>query len=120
MSEDRQAAPDGQELPSTQAVDATAPQRPPPGARSPGRRGFLLGAGGLATAALVGGGGWLVAEQTTSAGPTSTQPRPGGSGPLDLEARRTRALELRITTKDRSRPGAALGRDHRTIKDDSG
>jgi hypothetical protein len=98
MSEDRQAAPDGQELPSTQAEDATEPQRPPPGARLPGRRGFLLGAGGLAAAALVGGGGWLVSEQVTSAGPTIPQPQLGGSGPLDVEARRARALELRVTT----------------------
>jgi hypothetical protein len=97
MSEDRQAAPDGQELPSTQAEDATEPQRPPPSARSPGRRGFLLGAGGLAAAALVGGGGWFVSEQVTSAGPTP-QPQLGGSGPLDVEARRARALELRVTT----------------------
>jgi hypothetical protein len=98
MREDRQAAPDGQELPSTRAGDATAPGRPPPGARSPGRRGFLLGAGGLAAAALVGGG-WLVSEQVSSAGPTATQPQPVGSGfPLDVEVRRARALELRVTT----------------------
>jgi hypothetical protein len=94
MSEDRQAAPDGQELPSTQSGEATHPSA---GARSPGRRGFLVGAGGLAAAALVGGGGWLVSEQVTSAGPTP-QPQLGGSGPLDVEARRTRALELRVTT----------------------
>ena len=99
MSEDRQQGRDGQELPSTQAADATAPQRPPTSARSPGRRGFLLGAGGLAAAALVGGGRWLGSEQTTTARPTTTQPRSGGSGSaLDLEARRTQALQLRITT----------------------
>jgi hypothetical protein len=98
MSEDRQAAPDGQELPSTQAEDATAPQRPPADARSPGRRAFLLGAGGLAAAALVGPGGrWSRSEQTTSAPASSSQPSGSGS-PLDLEARRTRALQLRITT----------------------
>jgi hypothetical protein len=101
MSEDRPTAASGQELPWKQAEDATEPQRQPPGARSPGRRGFLVGAGGLAAAALAGGGGWLVSEQVTSAGPTPTQPqpRPGGSGvPLDLEARRTQALQLRLTT----------------------
>jgi hypothetical protein len=98
MSEDRQAAPDGQELPSTQAEDATAPRRQPlAGARSPGRRGFLLGTGGLAAAALVGPGGrWSRSEQVTSAGPTTTQP--SGSGPLDVGARRARALQLRVTT----------------------
>jgi hypothetical protein len=94
MGEDRQAAPDGQELPSTQSGEATHPSA---GARLPGRRGFLVGAGGLAAAALVGGGGWLVSEQATSAGPTP-QPQLGGSGPLDVEARRARALELRVTT----------------------
>jgi hypothetical protein len=99
MSEDRQAAPDGQEQPSTQAEDTTAPTGQPTGARLPGRRAFLVGTGGLAAAALVGGGGWLLSEQVTSAGPASTQPQPSGSGSaLDLEARRTRALELRITT----------------------
>jgi hypothetical protein len=100
MSEDRQAAPDGHQLPPTQAEDATAPRRQPAGARPPGRRGFLVGAGGLAAAALVGGGGaWWRSEQVTSAGPTATQPSSGGSGSaLDLEARRTRALQLRITT----------------------
>jgi hypothetical protein len=99
MSEDRQPARDGQELPQAQAEDQAAPTRQPAGARSPGRRGFLLGTGGLAAAALVGGGGWLLSEQVTSAGPASTKPRSGGSGSaLDLEARRTRALELRITT----------------------
>ena len=82
MSEDRQAAPDGAR------------------ARLPGRRGFLLGTGGLAAAALVGaGGGWLLNEQApsgaTSAGPTSTQPVGSGSA---LEVRRARALQLRITT----------------------
>jgi hypothetical protein len=95
MGEDRQAAPDGQELPSTQSGEATHPSA---GARSPGRRGFLVGAGGLAAAALVGGGGWLVSEQVTSAGPTIPQPQLGGSGPLDVEARRTQALQLRVTT----------------------
>jgi hypothetical protein len=45
----------------------------------------------------MGGGGWLVSEQATPAGPASTQP--GGSGSaLDLEARRARALQLRLTT----------------------
>jgi hypothetical protein len=95
MSQDRQPAPSGQQQPPTGGGEPTHRSA---GARSPGRRGFLLGAGGLAAAALVGGGGWLVSEQTTSAGPT-TQSQPGGSGSaLDVEARRTRALELRITT----------------------
>jgi hypothetical protein len=63
MSEDRQPACDGQELPLTQAGGAT---RPSAGARSPGRRGFLLGVGGLAAATLVDPGGrWLGSEQTT-------------------------------------------------------
>ena len=44
------------------------------------------------------GGRWSRSEQVTSAGPTTTQPPSGGSGPLDLEARRTQALQLRITT----------------------
>jgi hypothetical protein len=92
VSEDRQAADSGQEQPLTRTGEATHPSA---GARSPGRRAFLLGVGGLAAAALVGPG--RGSEQTTSAGPTSTQP--SGSGlPLDLEARRARALQLRITT----------------------
>jgi hypothetical protein len=95
MSEDRQAVGSGQELPSTQSGEATHPSA---GARSPGRRGFLLGTGGLAAAALVGGG-WLVSEQVRSAGPTpQPQPSSGGSGPLDVGARRARALQLRVTT----------------------
>jgi hypothetical protein len=98
MGGDRQAA-GGQQQPPTRAEDTTAPRRQPAGARSPGRRGFLLGTGGLAAAALVGGGGWWRSEQVTSAGPTSTQPSSSGSGfPLDLEARRARALQLRTTT----------------------
>jgi hypothetical protein len=51
MSEDRQAAGSGQELPSTQTGEATHPSA---GARLPGRRAFLLGTGGMAAAALVG------------------------------------------------------------------
>ena len=99
MSEDRQPAADGQAMPQTQAEDQAAPTRQPPDARSPGRRGFLLGTGGLAAAALVGGGGWLLSEQVTSARPTATKPLPSGSGSvLDVAARRTRALQLRITT----------------------
>jgi hypothetical protein len=102
MSEDRQAARDGQEQPPTRAEEATAPRRRPAGARSPGRRGFLLGAGGLAAAALVGaGGGWSRSEEATSAG-AATAARPGGSGSaLDLEARRARALRLLVTTAQR-------------------
>jgi hypothetical protein len=98
MGEDRQQPRGGQEQPPTQAEDATTRRRQPAGARSPGRRGFLFGAGGLAAAALVGAGsGWLGSEQATSAGATPTQP--GGSGSaLDLEARRARALQLRTTT----------------------
>ena len=82
-------------LPLTQTGEAT---RPSAGARSPGRRGFLLGVGGLAAAALIGpGGGWSGSEQMTSGSASSRQP--GGSGlGLDVEARRTRALELRLTT----------------------
>ena len=49
MSEDRHPAGSGPGLPLTQTGEAT---RPPAGARSPGRRGFLLGVGGLAAAAL--------------------------------------------------------------------
>ena len=95
MSEDRQPADSGPELASTQTREATHPSA---GARSPDRRGFLLGVGGLAAAALVGpGGGWSRSAQTTSAGPTTTQPVGSGSG-LDLQARRARALQLRITT----------------------
>jgi hypothetical protein len=93
VSEDRQAA-GGQEPPSTQtgqATDASA------GAGLPGRRAFLLGTGGMAAAALAGPGRWSRSERVTGAGPAST--RPGGSGfGLDLEARRVRALELRIST----------------------
>jgi hypothetical protein len=103
MGEDRQQPRGGQQQPPTQAEDATAPGRPSVGARSPGRRGFLLGAGGLAAAALVGAGsGWSRSEQVTPAGPTSTRPQPSGSGSgLDLEARRARALQLRTTTAQR-------------------
>jgi hypothetical protein len=101
MSEDRQAARDGQEQPSTQAEGATAPGRQPAGARSPMRRGFLVGAGGLAAAALVGPGGrWLRSEQVTSAEATPTRPSGSGLG-LDLEARRARPLRLRTTTARR-------------------
>jgi hypothetical protein len=97
MSEDRQAA-GGQEPPSTKTEEATHPSA---GARSPSRRAFLLGTGGLAAAALVGPGGrWSHSEQVTSAGRTSTQPS-GSAFPLDLEARRARALELRITAARR-------------------
>jgi hypothetical protein len=101
MSEDRHTAGDRQEQPSKRAEEAAAPRRQPAGARSPGRRGFLLGAGGLAAAALVGAGGrWLGAEPATSAPATSTRPVGSGFG-LDLGARRARALQLRITTAQR-------------------
>ena len=95
MSEDRHPAGSGQELPWSQPGEATHPSA---GARSPGRRGFLLGVGGLAAAALMGpGGGWSRSEQVISAGPPP--PNPGGSGSaLDLEARRAQALQLRLTT----------------------
>jgi hypothetical protein len=93
VSEDRQAAGGGQESPSTPTGDAT---RPSAGARSPGRRGFLLGVGGLAAAALAGGG-WLGSRQTTAGSASSSRPSGSGLG-LDLEARRARALQLRITT----------------------
>jgi hypothetical protein len=97
MGEDRQPAPDGHQQPGTQAGEATHPSA---GARSPGRRAFLVGTGGLAAAALVGPGGrWSRSEQVTSAGPTiQPQPSSGGSGPLDVGARRARALQLRVTT----------------------
>jgi hypothetical protein len=95
MREDRQAAGDGQELPSSQTGETTHPSA---GAWMPGRRAFLVGTGGLVAVALMGPGGrWSRSEQVTSAGPAATQP--SGSGfPLDLEARRTRALQLRVTT----------------------
>jgi hypothetical protein len=103
MSEDRQPAASGPEQPSTQTQPGEATSKSA-GARSPGRRGFLLGVGGLAAAALVdAGGGWPRSEQTTSrsAGPVSST-QPGGSGfGLDLEVRRARALQLRITTAQR-------------------
>jgi hypothetical protein len=61
MSEDRQTAREGHQLPSMRAGDVTAPQRRPAAAWSASRRGFLRGAGGLTAAALVGGGGgWSV------------------------------------------------------------
>jgi hypothetical protein len=91
------------QFPSTQTREATPPSA---GARSPGRRGFLVGVGGLAAAALVGPGGrWLGSEPTTSGSASSRQP--GGSGfGLDLEARRARALQLRLTTaQQQARPG---------------
>jgi hypothetical protein len=95
LSEDQQAARDGQELPSTQTGEAT---RPSAGAQPPGRRAFLFGIGGLAAAALVDPGRrWLGSGQATSAGRASTQSSGSGSG-LDLEARRAQALQLRITT----------------------
>jgi hypothetical protein len=81
-----------------QAGEATGPSA---GARSPGRRGFLLGVGGLAAAALVDPGGrWLGSEPTTSGSARSRQPSGSGFG-LDVEARRTRALQLRLTTARR-------------------
>jgi hypothetical protein len=71
VSEDRQAA-GSQELPLTQTGEATPPSAGP---RSPGRRGFLLGVGGLAAAALVGAsGGRSRSEQVTSALASSSQP----------------------------------------------
>jgi hypothetical protein len=74
MSEDRHPAGSGQELPSTQTGEPTGPSA---GARSPGRRGFLLGTGGLAAAALVGPGGrGSGSAQAGSAGP----PPPNRSG----------------------------------------
>ena len=95
MSEDRQPAGSGQERPLSQTGEATHRAA---GARSPGRRGFLFGIGGMAAAALIGpGGGWLRSGQVTSAPASSTQPSGSGFG-LDVEARRARALELRLTT----------------------
>ncbi|HWD42950.1 MAG TPA: vanadium-dependent haloperoxidase [Actinomycetota bacterium] len=98
MSQDRHTAASGQEPPLAQAGEATGPSA---GARSPGRRGFLLGVGGLAAAALVDPGGrWLGSEPTTSGSARSRQPSGSGFG-LDVEARRTRALQLRLTTARR-------------------
>jgi hypothetical protein len=99
MSKDRQAA-GAQEQPPTQTGAATHPSA---GARSPGRRAFLVGTGGLAAAALVGAGGWLRNEQVPSgsARPSSPTPPVGSGSALDLEARRARALELRTTTAQR-------------------
>ena len=95
MSEDQQTAGSGQELSSTQTREPTHPSAE---ARLPGRRAFLLGTGGAAAAALVRPGGrWSAAGQVTSAGPTATQPVGSGVG-LDVEARRTQALQLRLTT----------------------
>jgi hypothetical protein len=95
MSEDRHPAGSSQELPLTQTREATHRAA---GARSPGRRGFLLGVGGLAAAALVDPGGrWSRSEPTTSA-PASSTRRVGSGFGLDVEARRARALRLRITT----------------------
>jgi hypothetical protein len=94
VSKDRQPAASDQGSSSTQTGEATHPSA---GARSPGRRGFLLGVGGLAAAALVDPGGWLGSGQVTSAPATSSQPSGSGFG-LDLEARRARALQLRTTT----------------------
>jgi hypothetical protein len=93
VSEDRQPAADGQEPPSTPTGKPTPPGA---GARGPGRRGFLVGAGGLAAAALVGAG-WSRSGPTT-AGPVSPTPPVGSGSGLDLAARRARALQLRLTT----------------------
>jgi hypothetical protein len=56
MSKDRQVAGEGRGQPSSQAAGATPPEQRA-GAWSPRRRGFLLGTGGVAAAALVGGSG---------------------------------------------------------------
>jgi hypothetical protein len=98
MSEDRQPAGSGQEQPSTPTGKPTPPSA---GARLPGRRGFLVGAGGLAAAALAGAGGrWSGSGPTTPAttSPGLSTPPVGSGSPLDVEARRARALRLRITT----------------------
>jgi hypothetical protein len=95
QTHERGPAASSQEQPSTQTGKAT---RPSEGARSPGRRGFLLGVGGLAAAALVGAG--RGSEQVPLAPASSSQPSGSGFG-LDLEARRARALQLRITTAQR-------------------
>jgi hypothetical protein len=95
MSEDRQPTGSGPESPSTPTGEATQPSA---GARSPGRRAFLVGTGGLAAATLVDPGGrWLGSGQVTSGSAGSTRPVGSGFG-LDPEARRARALQLRITT----------------------
>jgi hypothetical protein len=96
VSEDRQPAGSGQEPPSTPTGKPTPPGA---GARGLGRRGFLLGVGGLAAATLVGAG-WSRSGPTT-AGPVSPTPPVGSGSGLDVEARRARALQLRLTTAQR-------------------
>ena len=101
MSEHRQAPGSAQESPSTRTGEATSPSA---GARSPGRRGFLFSVGGLAAVALVGDRGWWSGSGPTTSGSAGlvSSAQPGGSGfPLDLEARRAQALQLRITTARR-------------------
>jgi hypothetical protein len=74
----------------------------------------------VAAAALVGAGGrWLGSEPVTSAAPSATQPSGSGSGSaLDLEVRRARALQVRLTTahqqlRDRFPQPAANGDEDR-------
>jgi hypothetical protein len=108
MSEDRQAAHGDQESPPTQAEDATSPGRQPAGARSPDRRRFLLGAGGLTAAALIGaGGGWSPRGRAALAAPASPSSSTQANGSSSwLDRRRARALKLRIDTAKRQLAGA--------------
>jgi hypothetical protein len=103
MTKHRQVAGEGGEQPLSQAAGATPPEQRA-GPWSPSRRGFLLGTGGVAAAALVGGSGWLFSEP---AGAAPIPTRPGGSGlSLDLEARRARAL--RPESSGKTMPGLIL------------
>ena len=106
MSEDLQAAHD-QQPPSMQAQDPMSSRRRA-GARSPDRRRFLLGAGGLSAAALIGAaGGWSPPAQAALPAParssSSIQANGSSSG---LATRRARALKLRIDTARRQLAGS--------------
>jgi hypothetical protein len=106
MSEDLQAAHD-QQSPSMQAQDPMSSRRRA-GARSPDRRRFLLGAGGLSAAALISAaGGWSPPAQAAVPAParssSSAQANGSSSG---LATRRARALKLRIDTARRQLAGS--------------
>ena len=106
MSEDRQAAHGHQESPPMQAQDPTSSRRRA-GARSPDRRRFLLGAGGLTAATLIGAaGGWSPPAQAALPAParSSSSTQANGSSSW-LATRRARALKLRIDTARRQLAG---------------
>jgi hypothetical protein len=104
MSEDRQAAHGHQESPPIQAQDPTSSRRRA-GARSPDRRRFLLGAGGLTAAALIGAaGGWSPPAQAALPAPARSSTQANGSSSW-LATRRARALKLRIDTARRQLAG---------------